>query len=216
MKTINTKEAVLMKTKADSKQEQREQKIAFILNMAKRRIVSVGYKNVTVDDICSDCGISKKTFYILFHSKEELYGALIGREFDQEVAYLNKQLLNKSMTPIEEITAFIEVVVEFLLKDIFNISDTLEEVDVSSQRIIEYYNTIIESKCIEIMRKLLLEGQKKGCFLNVKDTYITAYACTKLFTSFTYLRTIPFDKGKEREGYYTDVLIQMIIHLINS
>ena len=43
-----------------------------ILQHARERFISEGFVSVSVDDLCSDLGISKKTFYRIFPSKDDL------------------------------------------------------------------------------------------------------------------------------------------------
>lgn len=195
-------------------QDKHHMKRTQILNTAKRRIQAYGYKTVTVDSICEDCGMSKKTFYRLFATKEDLLFALIDREFEQDMLYLEKQL-EHIKNPIEQIKSFIELVVEFLQKDIFNIKFIMQAEDMGSQRIKERYNSYIDEKSITLATKYIENGRKLGYFKGVTDTRIYAYGIVKLFTSFTYLRTIPFDKGKEQRGYYTNILTNMIIQALS-
>ncbi len=43
-----------------------------ILQQARTRFLEEGFVSVSVDDLCSDLGISKKTFYKIFPSKDDL------------------------------------------------------------------------------------------------------------------------------------------------
>ena len=46
-----------------------------ILELARKRFERFGYRKTTIDEICRDGGISKKTLYRHFRDKEELgYG----------------------------------------------------------------------------------------------------------------------------------------------
>lgn len=48
-----------------------------ILGVATQRMQKVGIRSVSVDDICHELGISKKTFYVYFHSKDDLVDAML-------------------------------------------------------------------------------------------------------------------------------------------
>ena len=51
-----------------------------ILKAATPRMQQVGIRSVSVDDLCKELGISKKTFYVYFPSKDELVSEIqIGR-----------------------------------------------------------------------------------------------------------------------------------------
>lgn len=43
-----------------------------ILEVATEKMRSVGIRSVSIDDICRDLGMSKKTFYVYFESKDQL------------------------------------------------------------------------------------------------------------------------------------------------
>ena len=51
-----------------------------ILAAAKRAFLANGFGAVSMDAIARDAGVSKATVYAHFVGKEELFGAVIGRE----------------------------------------------------------------------------------------------------------------------------------------
>jgi len=54
-----------------------------VLSAAKRAFLSAGFGAVSMDTIAREAGVSKATVYAHFGSKEELFGAVIGRECEQ-------------------------------------------------------------------------------------------------------------------------------------
>ena len=48
-----------------------------IVKLSIERMKQVGIRSVSVDDICHELGISKKTFYVYFSSKDDLVEALL-------------------------------------------------------------------------------------------------------------------------------------------
>ena len=48
-----------------------------ILKAATPRMQQVGIRSVSVDDLCKELGISKKTFYVYFPSKDELVSEIL-------------------------------------------------------------------------------------------------------------------------------------------
>lgn len=48
-----------------------------ILSTATLRMQQVGIRSVSIDDLCHELGISKKTFYVHFSSKEDLVAAIL-------------------------------------------------------------------------------------------------------------------------------------------
>ncbi|MGC3976889.1 MAG: helix-turn-helix domain-containing protein [Paludibacteraceae bacterium] len=49
-----------------------------IIKSAEERFIQFGIRNVSVDNICNDIHISKKTFYKYFPQKEDLIVSVIG------------------------------------------------------------------------------------------------------------------------------------------
>lgn len=56
-----------------------------ILQVAIKRMQQVGIRSVSVDDICHELGMSKKTFYVYFPSKDELVSEIL-HEHEQKMA----------------------------------------------------------------------------------------------------------------------------------
>ena len=48
-----------------------------ILELAKKRFERFGYRKTTIDEICRDGGISKKTVYAHFRDKEDLFARVL-------------------------------------------------------------------------------------------------------------------------------------------
>jgi TetR/AcrR family transcriptional repressor of mexJK operon len=57
-----------------------------ILAAAKRAFLAAGFAAVSMDAIARDAGVSKATVYAHFAGKEELFGAVIGRECERYFA----------------------------------------------------------------------------------------------------------------------------------
>jgi TetR/AcrR family transcriptional regulator, mexJK operon transcriptional repressor len=65
-----------------------------ILAAAKRAFLGGGFGAVSMDVIARDAAVSKATVYAHFGSKEELFGAVIGRECEQRFAGLSASELD--------------------------------------------------------------------------------------------------------------------------
>ena len=62
-----------------------------ILEAAKKRFQRFGYKKTSLDEICTDLKISKKTIYQHFENKENLFTSL----FVQEALIIRKAIFDK-------------------------------------------------------------------------------------------------------------------------
>lgn len=67
-----------------------------IIQVAATQFHQVGIRNVSIDDVCAELRISKKTFYQYFDKKEELIDAVIAYEQEQHMAKMQKSIRDKN------------------------------------------------------------------------------------------------------------------------
>lgn len=70
----------------DLKEGPTSSKAESILAAAKRTFLAAGFGAVSMDAIAREAGVSKATVYAHFNGKEELFGAVIGRECERYFA----------------------------------------------------------------------------------------------------------------------------------
>ena len=71
-----------------------------ILKVAIERMQQVGIRSVSIDDICHELGMSKKTFYVYFSSKDDLVQAILHKH-EQKVAHdLDNALAKRTITQV--------------------------------------------------------------------------------------------------------------------
>ena len=71
-----------------------------ILQVAIERMQQVGIRSVSIDDICHELGMSKKTFYVYFPSKDDLVQAILHKH-EQKVAHdLDNALSKRTITQV--------------------------------------------------------------------------------------------------------------------
>ncbi|MBQ2291449.1 MAG: TetR/AcrR family transcriptional regulator [Paludibacteraceae bacterium] len=71
-----------------------------ILQVAIERMQQVGIRSVSVDDVCHELGMSKKTFYVYFPSKDDLIQAIL-HTHEQKVAHdLDNALSKRTITQV--------------------------------------------------------------------------------------------------------------------
>ena len=54
-----------------------------IIQLAQKRMGEVGIRSVSIDDICHELGMSKKTFYVYFGSKDDLIVSILDVHYDE-------------------------------------------------------------------------------------------------------------------------------------
>lgn len=72
-----------------------------ILKKASELFIKYGFKNVTMDEIANDLGISKKTIYANYENKSELVEAVV-RYLFSEIAIIIDEIKNLNLNPVEE------------------------------------------------------------------------------------------------------------------
>ena len=69
-----------------------------ILQLAQKRMGEVGIRSVSIDDICHELGMSKKTFYVYFETKDDLIKAILVAHYEEVRAGMQNFLAScKSM-----------------------------------------------------------------------------------------------------------------------
>src|SRR5271169_6014472 len=69
-------------------------KVESILAAAKRTFLAGGFGAVSMDTIAREAGVSKATVYAHFSGKEDLFGAVIGRECERYFARFSARELD--------------------------------------------------------------------------------------------------------------------------
>lgn len=72
-----------------------------ILKKASELFIKYGFKNVTMDEIANDLGISKKTIYVYYENKSYLVEAVVRYLFN-EIVIIIDEIKSLNLNPIEE------------------------------------------------------------------------------------------------------------------
>ncbi|ASA20145.1 TetR/AcrR family transcriptional regulator [Paenibacillus donghaensis] len=86
-----------------------------IFDVAKELILAKGYNQVTVDEICEKCGLSKGAFYIHYKSKEAIVKQLYRDDINE---YINDQFKkyadeHPGAAPVDKLKAFVFIALSF-------------------------------------------------------------------------------------------------------
>ncbi len=87
---------------ADWKEQEKEQRRIYITNAAEKLFFSLGYDNVTMDDIAKEVGLTKKSLYLYFKNKESLFFAVVLRG-TRILNALVKEYVKRSRTGFESL-----------------------------------------------------------------------------------------------------------------
>ncbi len=73
-----------------------------IIKKASEMFITLGFKSVTMDDIATEMGISKKTIYANYNNKETMVAVVIDSIFEEVSGKINR-ICELKKNPIEEI-----------------------------------------------------------------------------------------------------------------
>jgi len=125
-----------------------------ILKKSNELFLNLGFKSVTMDEIASSLGVSKKTIYKYFKNKTELVVAVTGFMFDTVSCGING-ICELELNPIDEIFS----IKRFIL-------DNLKDEKSSPQyQLQKYYPKIyasLKQKQFHIMQDCVINNLKKG------------------------------------------------------
>jgi AcrR family transcriptional regulator len=166
-----------------------------------------GVRNISIDEVCSELRISKKTFYQHFQQKEDLIGAVIEENKQQHFEKFEKNLRNKNA-----IDSLI-----FIIKELKKNSDC--EPHQLWFDIQKYYPKIFEK--YEIMKlegirigfeQNLIQGIEEGYYRKDLDIELASFFhSVQMKTTFEMMQENQKKFAKKR---MMDFYIDLIIHLI--
>ena len=145
-------------------------KAIFILEQVGRLYRRYGIKSVTMDDVASHLGVSKKTIYEFFSDKEDLVRQVLLFEHDYRCGFLSA-IENKKFNAIEELFEVYKM-----------INAMLREFNPSMEYDIRKYYPNLFLKIREIRRKRMFEsvynnlnqGKKEGLYRKELNSKIIA------------------------------------------
>ena len=144
-----------------------------IINKAKEMFLRLGFKSITMDDIASEIGISKKTIYKYFSNKDILIENTIELAFS-EVQEIIIKIENLNLNAIEE-----NFEMKRMFREMFKGSDTspLYQLKKHYLEIYEKVLTVQSEILIVCFRKNIIKGIKEGLYREnvVIDEYVKFY-----------------------------------------
>ena len=142
-----------------------------IVETAVEKMRSVGIRSVSIDDICRQLGISKKTFYVYFESKDQLI---------KEMLLLHEQKMEEKMLREVEGKSVVQILHEWADMAKNNEKD-LEQPPPLMYDLQKYYPALCnmhkEHLCEMVCRNLkrfICKGQQEGVFRAELDADLTA------------------------------------------
>lgn len=181
-----------------------------ILDAAKARFERFGVKKTTMDEIAKDVGISKKTVYELFKSKEDLFISVFIREALKSRALVLERLADVE-DPLEQIEEVLRFAVSYHWRESFMIQVLRDADGLYTPYLNDQYRLQVEDVVLKMVSSILQEGIKRERMRDM-DTRAVAYFFFKLFQTFTFAKTESI-KGDARD---LDELVKFVMHGITK
>ena len=184
-----------------------------ILDRAQSRFDRFGFQKTTMDEISRDCKISKRTLYEHFQDKAHLFDCLIEREGRKYLETIFARM-GEVTDPLDRLMQLLRTSIAFFSEDIFLTRLLKNDDALFSAMLNGKSQLLITGHLIKIINGIVVEGQEKGRIRAEVNGQVAAYIGFRLFQAFSYMRTIPFDEEKEKQGFYTDALVDFFYHAL--
>lgn len=186
------------------------EKRAHLLTLAKKRFERFGFNKTTVEEIAGDAGISKRTLYQEFESKEKILEELFMFEaLSVRTAILNQ--IKKITEPSEKLQTYIRLAKKYLDQNPFIVSVLNNESGFFAP-FLKDKPDLVEQGIEEIIVSILKEGIEKGVFRKM-DENVVGHSIFLLFKGFTYGRS----NARSQPGQnHTNEFTNFIIHGIEA
>lgn len=178
-----------------------------IFEVAKLRFDRFGFKKTTIDEICKEIQISKKTLYQYFKSKEELFVGL----FINEALAARKEIFEKLghvENPLERLKRIMKITFEYFGQDNFMVRVLKNNEGLYSPFLNQRFQSMVEGGMVDIISEILHDGIEKGIFRKM-DEKLMGYLLFRISQSFTYARTI---KASKDADYEVSALLDFVTH----
>ena len=186
---------------------------SLILNKAQTRFDRFGFQKTTMDEISRDCGISKKTLYEIFQDKQNLFDCLFVRESRQAIDDIFLRM-GEIPDPLDRVLQLLRTSISYFSEDTF-LTRLLKNDDALFSAVLNgKYHCLVTEDLINIIVAIMAEGKKIGRIRPDVDEKVAAYIGLRLFEAFSYMRTVPFEPEKEKQGFYTDALVDFFMHAL--
>lgn len=157
-----------------------------VLEPAKQLFGRFGFKKTTVDEIAEAAGVSKRTVYEIFDSKERILAELV----IHEALAFRKHLTDEIKTldePVAKFRLFCERSTQYFDQNPFLGQVLFDEAELYQPFLGDEIH-VIENGIRDLIAKLLREGIQKSVYQEMKISSVTECVFV-LFRSFTYHRT---------------------------
>jgi AcrR family transcriptional regulator len=172
---------------------------------AREVFLRYGYNKASMSDIAFTSRLSRRTIYLHFSNKEEVFMAVIDLEV-QQLAVKLKDLVKQPFLPEEKLRRYMQTRMQ-AVKDLTLYYDALREDLVNNLNIMERLRTEYDQMEVEMIQSILDEGISGGYF-EIADTKLVSEAIVLASKGFE----LPIFMG--RTDYDHNRLVSPLIDLL--
>lgn len=178
-----------------------------ILDSACHKFEQYGIRSVSIDDICKDVRVSKKTFYQIYPKKEDLIEAVL--EYTSDIAQKKFEEIQKNRNAVDALVAIIKEVRKYS-----------EEAKNSFQYDLEkYYPEVYDAfqdkqkeKIFRSFEQNIRQGIAEGYYREDLDVeLVSMFHALQIKNSFKEMRqSMPKIPLKRLNDFYIDIVVRLI------
>lgn len=136
-----------------------------IIEVAERLFAQKGFVGTSVRDIAHEADINVSMISYYFGSKEKLIEALFKLRITESGSRIESIISNEDLTPIQKVYIMIDGVIDRLLgNQCFHNIMMREQLSSERTPVISDHITDLKIRNVELMQKLIKEGQDTGVF----------------------------------------------------
>ena len=179
-----------------------------ILEAASALFLEKGYAGVGIDEIAAACGVVRGTILRYFHSKKELYDAILFGKGNTAGTILGEYCEDRGV-PVTELIQKLLMVTEAQFTEVIHIyRDKLKNEEFRQN--FDVFRLPIFRNEAKMLEKILIRGNEEGVW-NIRDPHIRAY--TYIFAMFGLAETpeLDTDMMKQEIREITRLMLQIEI-----
>ena len=142
-----------------------------ILQVAIERMQQVGIRSVSIDDICHEFGMSKKTFYVYFASKDELVEAILSVHQEKVAKELAQSLQKRT---VEQCLVEWSKIAKHTEKQTLKTPPMIYDLEKYYPQLFKQHKAYMRAETEDVLVRFLQKGIEEGIFRQEIDVKIVA------------------------------------------
>jgi AcrR family transcriptional regulator len=134
---------------------------ARILSVAEEQFRTQGYSQTTMDYLAELLGMSKKTLYENFRSKEQIAEAML-KDIGDQITAIHTEVMNSDMNTVEKLNSIGPRMQQCLLT--IGSMKLLNDLKRNAPELLQKFKQVKNEKVRSLWSNLLEEGMRKGYF----------------------------------------------------